>query len=115
MGVVCMSGLHVWYACLVCMSGLHEVLWLQYRSHMLWRHKMKVAERFLSSSPPPPFSSSYTHIFSQSELRCHDLELHGETLDAELEQFEQELMEGGDVMVDSKTDDDLMLEMEEFL
>ena len=34
--------------------------------------------------------------------------------DAELEQFEQELMEGGDVTVDSKTDD-LMLEMEEFL
>ena len=21
----------------VCMSGLHEVLWLQYRPHMLWR------------------------------------------------------------------------------
>ena len=78
------------------------------------------------TSYPPPFclfhtptcsssSSSYTHIFSQSELRRHDSELHGETLDAELEQFEQELMEGGDVMVDSKTDDDLMLEMEEFL
>ena len=59
--------------------------------------------------------SSYTHSFSQSELRRHDSELHGETLDAELEQFEQELMEGGDVTVDSKTDDDLMLEMEEFL
>ena len=66
---------------------------------------------FISSSS----SSSYTHIFSQSELRRHDSELHGETLDAELEQFEQELMEGGDVMVDSKTGDDLMLEMEEFL
>ena len=62
---------------------------------------------------PPSFS--YTHSFSQSELRRHDSELHGETLDAELEQFEQELMEGGDVTVDSKTDNDLMLEMEEFL
>ena len=57
----------------------------------------------------------YTYSFSQSELRRHDSELHGETLDAELEQFEQELMEGGDVTVDSKTDDDLMLDMEEFL
>ena len=63
----------------------------------------------------PSSSSSYTHIFSQSELRRHDSELHGETLDAELEQSEQELMEGGDVTVDTKTDDDLMLEMEEFL
>ena len=68
-------------------------------------------------SPSPNFisSSSSTHSFSQSELRHHDSELHGETLDAELEQFEQELMEGGDMTVDSKTDDDLMLEMEEFL
>ena len=57
----------------------------------------------------------HTHIFSQSELRRHDSEFHGQTLDAELEQFEQELIEGGDVMVDSKTDNDLMLEMEEFL
>ena len=63
----------------------------------------------------PLFLSSYKCSFSQSELRRHDSELHGETLDAELEQFEQELMEGGDVTVDSKTDDDLMLEMEEFL
>ena len=70
----------------------------------------------LSSLPfPSSSSSSYTCIFSQSELRHHDSELHGETLDAELEQFEQELMEGGDVAVDSKTDGDLMLEMEEFL
>ena len=36
-------------------------------------------------------------------------------LDAELEQFKQDLMEWGDVTVDSKTDDDLMLEMEEYL
>ena len=70
----------------------------------------------LSSLPfPSSSSSSYTCIFSQSELRHHDSELHGETLDAELEQFEQELMEEGDVAVDSKTDGDLMLEMEEFL
>ena len=74
--------------------------------------------KFFSLLPAPPHSpppSPPPHFFSQSELRRHDSELHGETLDAELEQFEQELMEGGDVTVDSKTDDDLMLEMEEFL
>ena len=58
----------------------------------------------------------YTHTSnSRSELKRQESELHGETLDAELELFEQELMEGGDVMLDSRTDDDLMLEMEEFL
>ena len=76
-----------------------EFIWHPYNN---WYHSL------LSSSP------LLLH-FSQSELRRHDSELHGETLDAELEQFEQELMEGGDVTVDSKTDDDLMLEMEEFL
>ena len=57
---------------------------------------MKVAERFLSSSPPPPSSSSYAHIFSQSELRRHDSELHGETLDAVcMEEKEEERVVGG--------------------
>lgn len=57
----------------------------------------------------------HTSKFSRSELKRHESELHGETLDAELEEFEQELMEEGDVLLDSRTDDDLMLEMEEFL
>ena len=57
----------------------------------------------------------HTSKFSRSELKRHESELHGETLDAELEEFEQELMEEGDMLLDSRTDDDLMLEMEEFL
>lgn len=59
-------------------------------------------------------------LYSQSELREHQSRLHDDTLDHELLLLDedQELMAGAEedaALLDSRTDDDLMLDMEEFL
>ena len=68
---------------------------------------------------------SYALLFylssSQSELHRHQSELHDDTFDRELLLLEEEqLMESDEedealALFDSKTDDDLMLDMEEFI
>lgn len=58
-------------------------------------------------------------LYSQSELQRRQSELKDEALDEELQRIEEELMEaegeGDDSLLESKTDDDLMLAIEEFM
>lgn len=58
-------------------------------------------------------------LYSQSELQRRQSELKDEALDEELQRIEEELMEaegeGDNSLLESKTDDDLMLAIEEFM
>ena len=64
---------------------------------------------------------THTHIHTHSQLELHrrksEHELPEDALEAELQRLEEELMEGEDDsgLLDSRTDDDLMLDIEEFI